>query len=269
MGLSHLGRESIVTSVLRKPCDPCERFSRSFKLSPSNRSTLTHAFLFRPQVITDRETRQSKGYGFVQFETVVIAQAAIQGMHGTIIEGRDLVVKVAGSSGPGGPPRGPPGGMGGPPPGMMGGPPPGYGAPPPWGAPPPYGAPYGMPPPGYGGYPPPGYGPPPGMYGAPPPEMYGAPPPGMYGAPPPMGYAQPPPPGAVAPWGVDPMGSAMPYGQPPPPGAGAIPGQPAPPMPPVEAAPPPPSGAPPPPAAPPGGGGLESQYEQFMQDMQT
>lgn len=221
------------------------------------------------KVITDRETRQSKGYGFIQYETVAIAQAAIQGMNGTIIEGRDLVVKVAGSSGPGGPPpmmRGGP--MGGPPPGMMMGGPPSYGAPAPWGAPPPFGGgmdPFGGygPPPGMYGAPPPGYGPPPGMFGAPPPGMFGAPPPmGMFAPPPMPGYAQQqqqqPPPGV---YGAPPPGM-LPYGMPPLPPQGGATMHSGPPMPPLpaEAAPPPPSGAPP--------SGLESQYEQFMQDMQ-
>jgi hypothetical protein len=129
------------------------------------------------RVIMDRETQQCKGYAFVGFTSRDMAAAAMQGMNGYKHDGKNLVVKIAGTKGQGGGShmgavRGP--GLGGPPPPGM---PPGAVPPPypPPGAPPPYGVPppYGMPPPA-----------PPGAY----PPPYGAPPPGMpppYGAPPP------------------------------------------------------------------------------------
>eukprot|EP00241_Pyramimonas_parkeae_P015036 CAMPEP_0114294294 /NCGR_PEP_ID=MMETSP0059-20121206/10051_1 /TAXON_ID=36894 /ORGANISM="Pyramimonas parkeae, Strain CCMP726" /LENGTH=983 /DNA_ID=CAMNT_0001416065 /DNA_START=245 /DNA_END=3196 /DNA_ORIENTATION=+ len=203
------------------------------------------------KIIMDRTTGTSKGYGFVQMETVPMAHAAINSLHNFIMEGRTLVVKIAGaqSSAAGGTSSGhpsmggPPPGSGGfnphmgPPPGAMGGPPGPLGAPPgmmrappgPMGGhmgmmPPPGGPPPGGPPPGG---PPPG-GPPPG---GPPPGG----PPGMRGPPPPGG------PGAPPPWGA-PMGGPPPFAPPPGPGGppmGAGPG-------PFFGAPPPgPFGAPP------------------------
>ncbi len=71
------------------------------------------------QVIMDRDTGRSKGFGFVEMGTDQEAQAAITGMHGQVIEGRPLTVNEArpkeggggGSGGGGGGRRG--GGGGG------------------------------------------------------------------------------------------------------------------------------------------------------------
>jgi RNA recognition motif-containing protein len=46
-------------------------------------------------VISDKFTRRSKGFGFVEFEAPEAAQAAIEAMHEKEIEGRQLVVNVA------------------------------------------------------------------------------------------------------------------------------------------------------------------------------
>ncbi|AMV26918.1 RNA recognition motif protein [Gemmata sp. SH-PL17] len=67
------------------------------------------------QVIMDRDTGRSKGFGFVEMGTDQEAQAAITGMHGQVIEGRPLTVNEArpkeGGGGGGGGRRG--GGGGG------------------------------------------------------------------------------------------------------------------------------------------------------------
>lgn len=65
------------------------------------------------QIISDRESGRSRGFGFVELETGEQLQAAIGGLHGKSVEGRNLIVteareRVAG--GPGahsgaGPPR--------------------------------------------------------------------------------------------------------------------------------------------------------------------
>ena len=47
------------------------------------------------QVIMDRGTNQSKGFGFVEMEDQVAAQAAINALDGKEFEGRTIVVNVA------------------------------------------------------------------------------------------------------------------------------------------------------------------------------
>ena len=47
------------------------------------------------QVISDRDTGRSKGFGFVEMSTDEEAQAAIAGMHGQVVEGRPLTVNEA------------------------------------------------------------------------------------------------------------------------------------------------------------------------------
>jgi RNA recognition motif-containing protein len=47
------------------------------------------------QIITDRDTNRSKGFGFVEFEDDAAAQAAIQGLNGKDMDGRPLTVNVA------------------------------------------------------------------------------------------------------------------------------------------------------------------------------
>jgi RNA recognition motif-containing protein len=64
------------------------------------------------QVIMDRDTGRSKGFGFVEMGSDAEAQAAIAAMHGKEIEGRSLTVNEArpreagGGRGPGGGGRG-------------------------------------------------------------------------------------------------------------------------------------------------------------------
>ncbi len=47
------------------------------------------------QVVQDRETGRSKGFGFVEMDSDVEAQAAIQGLHDKEHEGRRLTVDEA------------------------------------------------------------------------------------------------------------------------------------------------------------------------------
>ena len=67
----------------------------------------------RAQVITDRDTGRSKGFGFVEMNSDQEAQAAIAGMNGQMVDGRALTVNEArpqedrgGRGGPGGGGRG-------------------------------------------------------------------------------------------------------------------------------------------------------------------
>src|SRR5262245_31654845 len=70
------------------------------------------------QVIMDRDTGRSKGFGFVEMKTEQEAQAAIAGLHGQQSGGRSLTVneakpKTEGGRGGGGGGRGYGGGHGG------------------------------------------------------------------------------------------------------------------------------------------------------------
>lgn len=47
------------------------------------------------QVIIDRETNRSKGFGFVEMETQEQADAAIKGLDGNDLDGRTIAVNVA------------------------------------------------------------------------------------------------------------------------------------------------------------------------------
>jgi RNA recognition motif-containing protein len=81
-----------------------------------------HGKVVSAQVITDRETQRSKGFGFVEMGSDQEAQAAIAALNGKNVDGRPLTVNEArpqeprggGGGGFGGPRRGPGGGARGP-----------------------------------------------------------------------------------------------------------------------------------------------------------
>jgi RNA recognition motif-containing protein len=78
-----------------------------------------HGTVTSAQLITDRETQRSKGFGFVEMSADQEAVAAIAALNGKSIDGRALTVNEArpqeGRSGAGaGPRRGPGGGVRGP-----------------------------------------------------------------------------------------------------------------------------------------------------------
>ncbi len=54
-----------------------------------------HGSVVSAQVIVDRETRRSKGFGFVEMSSDDEAQAAIDALNGTEVQGRALTVNVA------------------------------------------------------------------------------------------------------------------------------------------------------------------------------
>jgi RNA recognition motif-containing protein len=72
-----------------------------------------HGTVNSAQVIMDRDTGRSKGFGFVEMASDEEAQKAIEALHGTQIEGRTLTVNEARPKPEGGGGRGGYGGGGG------------------------------------------------------------------------------------------------------------------------------------------------------------
>ncbi|MGB9358591.1 MAG: RNA-binding protein [Acidimicrobiia bacterium] len=54
-----------------------------------------HGDVKTAQVINDRDTGRSRGFGFVEMETQEGADSAISALNGTDLDGRDLAVSVA------------------------------------------------------------------------------------------------------------------------------------------------------------------------------
>jgi RNA recognition motif-containing protein len=54
-----------------------------------------HGTVESANLITDRDTGQSKGFGFVEMRTDAEASAAISGLNGTELEGRPIKVNEA------------------------------------------------------------------------------------------------------------------------------------------------------------------------------
>lgn len=54
-----------------------------------------HGVVNKAQVIEDRESRQSRGFGFVEMASSEEAAAAISSLDGHSVDGRDLTVNIA------------------------------------------------------------------------------------------------------------------------------------------------------------------------------
>jgi RNA recognition motif-containing protein len=54
-----------------------------------------HGDVKKAQVINDRDTGRSRGFGFVEMESQEGASAAISALNGTDLDGRDLNVSIA------------------------------------------------------------------------------------------------------------------------------------------------------------------------------
>ncbi|HEX6287448.1 MAG TPA: RNA-binding protein [Acidimicrobiia bacterium] len=54
-----------------------------------------HGAVSRAQVITDRDTGRSRGFGFVEMDDDAEAQAAIEALDGSEVDGRQIRVNVA------------------------------------------------------------------------------------------------------------------------------------------------------------------------------
>ena len=55
----------------------------------------THGTIESANVVTDRETRESRGFGFVEFSTQAEADNAISALNGTEHFGRELKVNIS------------------------------------------------------------------------------------------------------------------------------------------------------------------------------
>ncbi len=55
----------------------------------------SHGEVSRANIIMDRETGRSRGFGFVEMSDASAAQAAIEGLNGAEMDGRTLVVNEA------------------------------------------------------------------------------------------------------------------------------------------------------------------------------
>ena len=54
-----------------------------------------HGDVSKAQVITDRDTGRSRGFGFVEMESQEGADTAISALNGTDLDGRDIAVSIA------------------------------------------------------------------------------------------------------------------------------------------------------------------------------
>lgn len=54
-----------------------------------------HGDVKKAQVINDRDTGRSRGFGFVEMDSQEGASAAISALNGTDLDGRDLTVSIA------------------------------------------------------------------------------------------------------------------------------------------------------------------------------
>ena len=87
----------------------------TYEISDSDLSTLfgAHGTVESAQVIMDRDTGRSKGFGFVEMSTDQEAQAAITALNGKEVNGRALTVNEARPKSEGGGRGGSGGGRGG------------------------------------------------------------------------------------------------------------------------------------------------------------
>jgi RNA recognition motif-containing protein len=69
----------------------------SYEVSDSDLTTMfsAHGTVQSAQIIMDRDTGRSKGFGFVEMGSDSEAQAAIQALNGTEVGGRSLTVNEA------------------------------------------------------------------------------------------------------------------------------------------------------------------------------
>ena len=69
----------------------------SFNTTSNDLQTLfgQHVEVTKAQVVNDRETGRSRGFGFVEMDSTESAQTAISKLNGHNLDGRDLTVNIA------------------------------------------------------------------------------------------------------------------------------------------------------------------------------
>lgn len=67
----------------------------SFSDNDMQRTFSAYGSVGSAKVVMDRESGRSKGFGFVEMGTAAEAQAAVKGLHGQDLGGRDMVVNIA------------------------------------------------------------------------------------------------------------------------------------------------------------------------------
>lgn len=69
----------------------------SFQTSASQLESLfaEHGQVTNAQVVTDRDTGRSRGFGFVEMQSREAANSAIEALNGRDVEGRSLKVNIA------------------------------------------------------------------------------------------------------------------------------------------------------------------------------
>jgi len=69
----------------------------TFNTSSSDLESLfaAHGEVTKAQVITDRDSGRSRGFGFVEMASADAANAAIEALNGKDVDGRQLTVNVA------------------------------------------------------------------------------------------------------------------------------------------------------------------------------
>ena len=101
--LPEIKLEDVVIGVPSRPrrddFGPVKLFVGGLSLETTN-ADLRAAFakfgeLVDVAIITERATRRSRGFGFVSFATSIAAEAAIQGMNGTELDGQTMRVNRA------------------------------------------------------------------------------------------------------------------------------------------------------------------------------
>ena len=98
-GLGDLSKRKHRAHLTTRKSDPCVFLSGNLALTATEeeleRLFASYGIVDRAQIITDRDTGRSRGFGFVEMPDATEAQAAIEGLNGRSLAGRTLTVNEA------------------------------------------------------------------------------------------------------------------------------------------------------------------------------